>query len=114
MDTVYRFGPFELQPNRRQLVLEGRPTVRLPEGTEQLEQWDLMCFATGAEGAHSVRNDTDKTVRVLMFSNVEDPAVTVYPDSNKVGVYTKDKRDELITTRSSAVDYWHGEAAADE
>ena len=94
-------------------MLEGRPTLRLPAGTEQLEQWDLMCFPTGAEGAHSVRNETDETVRVLMFSNVEDPAVTVYPDSDKVGVFTKDKRDELITTRSSAVGYWHGEPDVD-
>ena len=47
-----------------------------------------------------------------MFSTVEYPAVTVYPDSDKVGVWTRDKRDDLITTRSSAVDYWFGETGA--
>jgi uncharacterized cupin superfamily protein len=94
------------------LVLEGRPTVRHPDGTDQLEPWDAVCFPTGPEGAHGVRNETDETVRVLMFSTVKHPAVTVYPDSDKVGVWTRDKRDNLMTTRSSAVDYWYGETGS--
>lgn len=115
--TVYELPPgqavcpyhYELGEEEWLLVLEGRPTVRHPDGTEQLEPWDAVCFPTGRTGAHAVRNDTGETVRVLMLSNVEHPAVTIYPDSDKVGVYTKDKLDDLITTRSSAVGYWHGE-----
>jgi uncharacterized cupin superfamily protein len=115
--TVYELPPgqavcpyhYELGEEEWLLVLEGRPTVRHPHGTQQLQPWDAVCFPTGREGAHGVRNDTDETARVLMFSNVEHPAVTVYPDSDKVGIYTKDKLDNLITTRASAVDYWHGE-----
>ena len=115
--TVYELPPgqavcpyhYELGEEEWLLVLEGRPTVRHPDGTQQLQPWDTVCFATGREGAHAVRNDTDETARVLMFSNVEHPAVTVYPDSDKVGIYTADKLDNLITTRASAVDYWHGE-----
>jgi uncharacterized cupin superfamily protein len=91
------------------LVLEGRPSLRHPGGTEQLEPWDLVCFPTGPEGAHGVRNETDDSVRVLMFSTVKHPAVTVYPDSDKVGVWTGNKSDDLLAKRSSAVDYWSGE-----
>ena len=91
------------------MVLEGRPTVRHPEGEDQLEPWDVVRFDTGPEGAHAVRNHTGEAVRVLMFSNVEYPAVTIYPDSDKIGVYTPGRRDDVVVRRSSAVDYYDGE-----
>jgi uncharacterized cupin superfamily protein len=91
------------------LVLEGRPTLRHPEGSEELVPWDAVFFPPGPEGAHGVRNETDETVRVLMFSEVVYPTVTVYPDSDKIGVYTRDKQDNLMVKRSSGVDYYDGE-----
>src|SRR5918999_1966474 len=48
------------------VVLEGRPSVRTPDGTEQLEPLDVAFFPKGPEGAHQVRNDTHSRVRVLM------------------------------------------------
>jgi uncharacterized cupin superfamily protein len=93
------------------IVLEGRPSVRHPEGTDELEPWDVVFFPSGPDGAHAVRNETDETVRVLMYSTVRYPAATVYPDSDKIGIWTGgDRSDDLITTRSSAVDYYSGEA----
>jgi uncharacterized cupin superfamily protein len=92
------------------LVLEGRPSLRHPDGTDQLDPWDLVCFPTGPEGAHAVRNETDDKVRVLMFSTVKYPAATVYPDSDKIGIWTGNREDDLLATRSSAVGYWFGEA----
>src|SRR5882724_11345019 len=49
------------------LALSGRPSVRTPEGTEQLQPLELAFFPKGPDGAHQVRNDTDETVRVLMW-----------------------------------------------
>src|SRR4051812_42834772 len=46
------------------LVLEGRPTVRTPDATEQLEPWDAVFFPRGPNGAHGVRNETGETARV--------------------------------------------------
>jgi len=92
------------------LVLEGRPTLRHPEGRDELVTWDLVCFREGPDGAHAVSNGTDETVRVLMFSNVSHPAACVYPDSDKIGIWPGDGRDNLIAHRSSNVDYWSGEA----
>jgi uncharacterized cupin superfamily protein len=92
------------------IVLAGRPTVRHPEGTDQLEQWETVCFPSGPDGAHAVTNDTGETVRVLMFSNRLTIAASVYPDSGKVGIWTGNKADDLMVERSSGVDYWHGEA----
>jgi uncharacterized cupin superfamily protein len=92
------------------LALQGRPSVRTPEGTEQLEPLDMVFFAKGPEGAHQVRNDTDETARVLMWSMVVTPTATAYPDSDKVGVWTGDKAENLMVRRTSAVDYYDGEA----
>ena len=91
------------------VVIEGRPALRTPESTEQLEPFDVVFFPTGPAGAHQVRNDTDDVVRVLMWSNVVYPTATAYPDSDKVGVWTGDKAEDVIVVRSSKVDYFHGE-----
>jgi len=92
------------------LVLSGRPTLRHPEGTDQLEEGDIVCFPPGPEGAHAVRNDTGERVRVLMFANRSEPGASVYPDSGKVGIWTGNTDDDLLVERSSGVGYWHGEA----
>lgn len=94
------------------LVLSGTPTLRHPDGSDRLQPWDLVCFPTGPEGAHGLRNDTDETVRVLMYSTVSSPAVSVYPDSNKVGVWVGNPDDDLLLPRGAAVDYYEGETNA--
>jgi hypothetical protein len=37
------------------------------------------------------------------------PSATAYPDSDKVGVWTGIKPENLIVERSSGVDYYRGE-----
>jgi uncharacterized cupin superfamily protein len=91
------------------LVLTGRPSVRAPDGIEQLAPDDFVFFPTGPEGAHQVRNDSDETARVLLWSNVVHPTATAYPDSDKVGVYTGDPAEDVIVRRSSGVGYYDGE-----
>ena len=92
-------------------VIEGRPTLRDPEGEHALEAGDLVFFPIGPDGAHKVTNRTDATVRVLMFSNIEQPAVTVYPDSDKIGVHTGGDRSDNVMVRreSGGLDYYDGE-----
>ena len=91
------------------IVLEGSPTLRHPAGSEPLRPWDVCVFPSGPEGAHGVRNETDEVVRVMMFSDVKWPAVTVYPDSDKVGVFTGHEDDNALFPRSAKVDYFHDE-----
>ncbi|HEU5211723.1 MAG TPA: cupin domain-containing protein [Gaiellaceae bacterium] len=92
------------------IVLQGRPILRTPEGTETLEPWDVVFFPTGPDGAHSVRNDTQETVRVLMYSTNTYPAAAVYPDSDKILIVTGNESDRVMVRRSSKVDYYDGEA----
>jgi uncharacterized cupin superfamily protein len=91
------------------LVLQGQPVLRHPEGTQELEPWDIVFFPPGPTGAHAVRNDTADAVRVLMYSTVSYPAASVYPDSDKVGLWVGDPADDVIVPRSAAVPYYHGE-----
>ena len=44
-----------------------------------------------------------------MFSSSREPAVSVYPDSDKIGVFPGNEADELIVKRSTAVPWAEGE-----
>jgi uncharacterized cupin superfamily protein len=70
---------------------------------------DPDCFPRGPEGAHLIRNETYDPVRVLMFSSVVYPTATVYPDSEKIGIWTRNENDDLMARRSSGVDYFDSE-----
>ena len=115
--SVYEIAPgqaicpfhYEYAEEEWLLVLEGRPTVRHAEGEEELAPWDVVCFPKGPDGVHGVRNPTDGAVRVLMFSNVAHPAATVYPDSDKIAIWTGNKADDLIARRGDGVGYYEGE-----
>ena len=116
--TLYELPPgeavcpyhYEYGEEEWALVLDGTPSVRTPDGTEQLAPLDLVFFPKGRRGAHQVRNDSDAPARVLMWSTVVLPTATVYPDSDKIGVWTGDKADDVMVRRESAVDYFDGES----
>src|SRR5262245_16820701 len=104
-------GPYHYENPEEEwlIVLEGRPTLRHPDGEDELEIWDVVFFPPGPHGAHMVRNDADTAARVLMFSNLSTVAASVYPDSGKIAIWTGTDVDDLIVNRSSGVDYWEGE-----
>jgi len=116
--TVYELPPgqavcpyhFEYAEEEWVLVLSGRATLREPDGTTELAPGELAFFPPGPDGAHQLRNDSGETVRILMWSQVIWPGATVYPDSDKVGVYPGELGESLLFPRSAAVDYYHGEA----
>ena len=91
------------------LVLEGTPFLRTPDGTEELRPLDIAFFPRGADGAHQVGNRSDQRALVLMWSELTYPSATAYPDSDKVGVWTGVKQENLIVERSANVDYYRGE-----
>ena len=48
---------------------------------------DIVCFPAGPDGAHKVSNRQSETARIVIFSTKNEPAVAVYPDSDKIGVW---------------------------
>ncbi|MGE5690677.1 MAG: cupin domain-containing protein [Pseudomonadota bacterium] len=114
--TVYELPPGEAicpyhyeYPNEEWLiVLEGDPTLRTPDGERTLEPGDVVCFPTGPAGAHAVRGGTG-TARVVMLSTKQKPDVSVYPDSDKIGVFPGNDDDTRLFRRRDAVPYMDGE-----
>jgi uncharacterized cupin superfamily protein len=91
------------------IVLAGTPTLRRPDGEKELAPGDTVCFAEGPDGAHKFTNHADDPARVMILSTYGRPAVAVFPDSDKVGVWPNGE-GPLLVERSSGVDYWKGEA----
>jgi uncharacterized cupin superfamily protein len=99
-------GPYHYEDPEEEwlLVVSGTPTLRHPGGEEQLEPWDLVFFPSGAAGAHLVRNDSEATARVAMFSSITAVGAVVYPDSDMIQIFTTEGDDDVVVERSSAVD----------
>ncbi len=91
------------------LVVDGTLVLRAADGEHPLQRGDLVRFPPGPEGAHKVINRSDAPARTLMFSSSRVPAVSVYPDSDKIGVWSGNDPDELIFKRSTAVPWSEGE-----
>ena len=103
-------------------VLDGTGTLRTPDGDERVEPGDFCAFPASPAGAHRLHNDTDGDddgdgpLRYLAVSTMQDPDVTVYPDSGKIGVYAGsppggegDRDVSGYYRRDDDVDYWTGE-----
>jgi uncharacterized cupin superfamily protein len=91
------------------LVVDGTVVVLTPDGEHFLERGDLVCFPSGPAGAHKLTNQSDSPARTLMFSSSRVPAVSVFPDSNKIGVWPGNEVDELVFRRDTAVPWSDGE-----
>jgi uncharacterized cupin superfamily protein len=91
------------------LVVEGSVVIRRPDGEQTLNRGDLVRFAAGPPGAHKIMNRSDTSARTLLFSSARLPAVSVYPDSNKIGVWVGNDADDLVFRRETAVPWSHGE-----
>jgi uncharacterized cupin superfamily protein len=93
------------------VVLDGTVTVRTPDGACELERGDVVHFAPGPAGAHKVSNRATTSAHVIMFSSAREPAVAVYPDSDKIGVWPGNPDDHVILRRQDgAVSYFDGES----
>ncbi|WP_290810621.1 cupin domain-containing protein [Halovivax sp.] len=100
-------------------VLEGAGTLRLDGDELALESGDYVALPAGERGAHRVVNDSPGALRYLLLSTMNEPDVTVYPDSEKVGVFAGSppggdgERDVHGYYRlADGVDYWTDEEPA--
>jgi uncharacterized cupin superfamily protein len=103
--------PYHYEYGREEwmIVLEGTVTVRHPDGERDYERGDVVCFPDGPAGAHQSINRSDRVARLLMLSTVRLPAISVYPDSDKIGAFPGTD-DAIVVRRSSGVGYWDGES----
>lgn len=97
-------------------VLAGRGTLRLAGDTHPLGEGDYVAFPADEAGAHRVINDSESPLRYLAFSTMNEPDVTVYPDSDKFGVFvgsppggSGERSIHGYYFVDDDVDYWDGE-----
>jgi uncharacterized cupin superfamily protein len=106
--------PYHLHLTEEELVivLEGRPSLRTPEGWRELEAGEVVSFLRGEGGAHQIVNRSDEPVRFLALSTSGEPDVVVQPDSGKIGAF--ERRSDggglrIWFRRADARDYYDGE-----
>ncbi|MEF8812477.1 MAG: cupin domain-containing protein [Halovenus sp.] len=97
-------------------VLSGGGILRLAGETHDIAAGDYAVFPADESGGHRVVNDADGTLRYLAISTMNEPDITVYPDSGKFGVYVdsppggrEERSLEGYYNVEDDVDYWEGE-----
>ena len=92
-------------------MLAGRLSLRSAARWEELPEGEVVAFPRGEPRAHGYRNDGDEPMRVLMISETNAPNISVYPDTNQVGICDAGKRAErrsgaLFNVADAVTDYW--------
>jgi uncharacterized cupin superfamily protein len=91
------------------LVLDGRPSLRTPDGWRDLQEGEVVPFLRGERGGHQLINET---VRFLAFSTSGEPDVVIYPDSGKLGAFERLPQGgglRAMFRLTDTVDYHDGE-----
>ena len=100
---------YELGCEEWLIVVSGRPTLRAPAGERELEPGDVVVFPEGPDGAHKVTNASAEAVRILILSSKAPIAVVHYPDSKKVGIWSREGGYQAMLPVEPTLDYWAGE-----
>jgi uncharacterized cupin superfamily protein len=101
---------YHVQREELLIVLEGQLSLRSATGWEQLPEGEVVAFPRGERGAHGYRNDADEPVRVLMISEMDGPNISVYPDTNQIGIFDAGQRAQrrfgaLFNVADAVADY---------
>ena len=79
-----------------------------PRAAERLGPQELVFFPIGPDGAHGdPQRGRGHRAGAACSPNVAELGATVYPDSDKLGVYPPGERH--LFRRGDAVDYYEGE-----
>ncbi len=115
--SVYELQPgeemvfhYHVQREELLIVLSGRLDLRSATGWEELPEGEVVAFPRGERGAHGYRNSGDEPIRVLMVSEMDGPNISVYPDTNQIGVFDAGQRAErrfgaLFNVADAVADY---------
>ncbi len=95
-------------------VLQGRGTLRMPDGEHAIGPGDYAHFQRKADHAHQIINTGSEPLVFLCMSGQVAPDVTEYPESGKIGVFCggapgtpdEDRSVNEVHARNAAVGYW--------
>lgn len=95
-------------------VLDGEGVLQTPDGERALTKGDYVALRPGKDHAHRVHNRSDAPLRFLCMSTMQEPDVTEYPETGRIGVFCgaapggdPEKRVRgSFYLREKSVDYW--------
>jgi uncharacterized cupin superfamily protein len=70
-------------------VVSGAPSVRTPDGEEQLAPGDVLYYPEGPEGLHDFFNMSSEPARIIAVSSKRFPDVVAYPERGVAWVATR-------------------------
>ena len=89
-------------------IISGEGVLRTPDGDRRVRAGEFLFFPTGPEGAHKLTNASEcENLIYIDFDAVHDVDITVYPDSDKIGVWGMGVNK--IYSNDTNVDYYEGE-----
>jgi len=98
-------------------VLDGAGTLRHAGEERPIRAGDFICAPADPAQPHQIINTSDSPLSYIALSTLEHTDIFLYPDSDKYGVWHGKSRvpgdpDSFLvfSRKSSAVDYWDGEA----
>lgn len=102
--------PYHFHHNNEETfyILSGEAVLRTPDGERKVSAGEFLFFPTGPAGAHKLTNSSDTENLVYIdFDVVHDVDITIYPDSEKIGVWGMGINQ--LYPQAEAVDYYDGE-----
>jgi uncharacterized cupin superfamily protein len=106
---------YHLQREELLVLLHGTLALRTASGWQDLREGDVVAFPCGEHGAHGFENRGEGIVRLLMISEQNAPNISVYPDTDQLGIFDaahpRDRRlGALFNVRDAVSDYGGGRA----
>ncbi|MBQ8163426.1 MAG: cupin domain-containing protein [Clostridia bacterium] len=102
--------PYHFHHNNEETfyIISGEGILKTPEGERIVRAGELLFFPTGSDGAHKLTNSSETENLVYIdFDVVHDVDITIYPDSDKIGVWGMGINK--LYKKTSNVDYYDGE-----
>jgi uncharacterized cupin superfamily protein len=115
--SLYELAPgertvfhYHVQREELLIVLSGRVALRTAVGWDELEEGEVVSFPRGECGAHAFENRAAAPARFLLVSEMTGPNISVYPDTNQIGVFDAGRRSErrfgaLFNVADAVADY---------
>ena len=102
--------PYHFHHNNEETfyIISGEGILKTPDGERIVRAGELLFFPTGSDGAHKLTNSSETENLVYIdFDVVHDVDITIYPDSDKIGVWGMGINK--LYKKTSNVDYYDGE-----
>ena len=89
-------------------IISGEGILKTPDGERKVVAGDLLFFPSGKNGAHKLTNSSEsKSLVYIDFDVIYSVNVAVYPDSEKVGIWSDNVTK--ILPLNSELSYFDGE-----